>query len=147
MSKSAINIYFFILFAAMQFVACRQKSERTTFGEVCAKGNQARVELEGYLRLPGAPNAEMIPAPSFGYLLLVEKSNGTGAFLYALVGKGNAREPNRMRELPASYTYADFHVFADDGAEILSDERVKVTGEVIKEKNLCVLKIGKIETP
>jgi hypothetical protein len=53
-------------------------------------------------------------------LLLVENSNGTGGFIGVLA----------------------------NGTNLLKAEKsVKITGEILKEKNSCVLKIEKIETP
>jgi hypothetical protein len=129
--------------AASSLCACRGGGKAVAFADVCREEQHALVSLEGYLRLPVISEAGALPGSR--QLLLVEKANGAGGFLPVVAEDSQTGEPNHVAELPLSYTYKDFRIFTDDGAEVNADERLRVTGEVVKDFNLCALRIHRIE--
>lgn len=79
-------------------------------------------------------------------LIIVEKENGTGTFVNAVVRTTDSHEPNRIASLPSSYTYADLHIITDSGIETSLKDRLKITGRIAKDSKPCILEIEKIET-
>lgn len=128
---------------AASLCACRGGGKTVAFADVCREEPHALVSLEGYLRLPVV--SEGGGREGARQLLLVEKANGAGGFLPVVAQDSMTGEPNHVAELPLSYTYKDFRIFTDDGAEVNADERLRVTGEVVKGFNRCALNIHRIE--
>lgn len=131
--------------AVASFSGCREGAKAVSFADVCREEDHTVVSLEGYMRLPVLMD-EAGTVKGTRKLLLVEEENGTGGFLYVLAKDSRTVEPNRIAELPLSYTYKDFRIYTEDGRTVSSSERLRVTGEVFKELNSCVLKIQRIET-
>lgn len=154
MFKSRTKIYLFFFLAI--FPACRNASVKTTFAEICGNENFASVEIKGYLRLTETTDSGSDEKGFYKLdednervakkLILTEKQNGTGAFIYVSIDETDERKPNRIQSLPESYTYNDLHIFAADGAEIKSNQPVEVKGKIVKNENVCFLKIEKIES-
>lgn len=117
--------------------------------EACKQPENQAVKVEGYFRLsqtPGEPFASESNSPNY-ILLLVEKVNGTGAFVTAIVPVTNSRERNHMDTLPASYTYNDLHINTDSGKQVSAGDKVALTARIAKDSRSCVLNVEKIETP
>ena len=131
--------------AAASFCGCREGAKAVSFADVCREENHALVALEGYIRLP-ALMEERVTEKGSRQLLLVEKENGTGGFLPVMALDSKTKEPNRIAELPLTYTYKDLRIYTEDGTTVSSNERLRVTGEVVKDLNSCVLKVQRIET-
>lgn len=125
------------------------KSEPIAIGEVCRNEAGKIVTVEGYLRLPEATGPESTGGdPRDTYtLLLVERPNGTGGFLITNIKATSAREPNRIGNLPLSYTYDNLRVFTDRGNTVSARDRIAVTGKVAKSSDGCELDVLKIDEP
>ncbi|CAN5413690.1 hypothetical protein BH10ACI2_BH10ACI2_00720 [soil metagenome] len=133
---------------AILAAGCNSVQKRVAMADVCQKDQGSIVSVEGYLRLPILNNEESRDEESQNTytLLLVERPNGTGGFLTTSTRATVTNEPNRIRDLPVSYTYNDFSVFTDTGQVASADDRVIVTGHVYRNAKPCILKIDKIET-
>ena len=131
--------------AVASLCSCREGAKVVSFADVCREENHALVALEGYIRLPALMEERGLEKGS-RQLLLVEKENGTGGFLPVMTQDSETKEPNRIAHLPLSYTYKDLRIYTEDGSTVTSNDRLRVTGEVVKDLNSCVLKIQKIET-
>lgn len=132
--------------AVASLCGCREGAKAVSFADVCREENHALVALEGYMRLPVLME-ERVLEQGTRQLLLVEKENGTGGFLPIMAQDSKTKEPNRIAELPLSYTYKDLRIYTEDGSTVSASERLRVTGEVVKDLNSCVLKVQRIETP
>jgi len=133
--------------AILFITSCGDGSVMMPVSEVCRNPERSRVRVRGYLRLPISQELvvrEPVRAEE-QRLIIVEKSNGTGAFVSTTALTTNSAEPNRIGSLPISYTYDDLHIFTDSGRQVSADEVVNVTGEVMKTEVRCVLKVTKIE--
>ena len=134
--------------AAVLIAGCNSSARRVVLSDVCQSEQGNVISVEGYLRLPILNHDESSDSESQNSykLLLVERPNGTGGFLTTSTRATVTNEPNRIRDLPVSYTYNDFQVFTNTGEAASADDRVIVTGEVRRDIKPCVLRIDKIET-
>ena len=129
--------------------SCGMAPATVAVHEVCRQADDKRVLVEGYLRPRQSSDQELTdPAAANRYnMLLVEKSSGTGAFITVLIEGTGSHEPNRMDKLPISYTYNDVRINTSSGQQVTADERLLITGSVMKESKPCVLQVEKIDTP
>lgn len=119
MKKKDLAIFIFLFTASAFLSTCQKSGKSVNFANVCQAENHSIVEIKGFLYLPKA-TSPATPDLTPHQLLLVENKNGTGGFIE----------------------------IANNESDIFpSKDGVKITGEILKEKNMCVLKINKIETP
>ena len=105
--------------------------------------------VEGYLRLPMSTDS---PARTSNrlkeqMLIIVEKINGTGSFLTAAVRTSDSSERNHITTLPLSYTYADLQIITDSGSLVTADDKVRVSGRIVRDARECVLEVETIRSP
>ncbi len=140
----------FLAFLPLIYVGCSSSPVESAVANVCVSEDASLVRTRGYLRLPMATDVilrEPVPAEERRKLIVVEKPNGTGAFVTAFVTSTDRGEPNRVGVMPASYTYNDLHVYSNAGKVISPDEPVLVTGRVKKSAANCTLDVEEIEIP
>lgn len=132
----------------MLSISCVRQPTAVALQDTCKQTDKQFVKIEGYFRLPEStdPLKQAGEHPGTQALLLVEKGNGTGSFVKAMVTMTSNKERNRLDTLPVSYTYDDLHIYTDSGARASPDEKIMVTGEVSRETIPCVLQVEKIET-
>lgn len=136
--------------AVMSQIACLYSANESAVAEICNNADRSLVRTRGFLRLPMATDlvlTEPAPVEKYSKLIVVEKQNGTGAFVTALVASTEREEPNHVGVLPASYTYKDLHIYTSRGQTITPDDAVLVTGRILKQDTRCALEVEKIETP
>lgn len=133
----------------MGLLSCGMAPATVAVHEVCRQPDNKRVSVEGYLRLRQSSEQETSDtgATNRYNLLLVEKSSGTGAFIAVSIPGTGSHEPNRIEELPVSYTYKDVRINTNSGKQVTTDDRLIITGSVMKESKPCVLQVDKIDTP
>lgn len=143
-----VKIYFGIAMMAA-LCSCGNTPVTVAVHDVCRQSDNKRVSVEGYLRLRQSSEQETsdITATKHYNLLLVEKSSGTGAFITVSIPGTDSKEPNRIDELPVSYTYNDVKINTNSGKQVTSDDRLLITGSVSKESKSCILQVDKIDTP
>ena len=145
-----VKIYLAIAIAiATAICSCGITPATVAVHEVCRQTDRKRVSVEGYLRLRQSSEQETSDTSNAKLynLLLVEKSSGTGAFITVSIPGTGSHEPNRIDELPVSYTYNDVRIYTDSGKQVTTDDRLVITGSVMKESKPCVLQVDKIDTP
>lgn len=148
MMSLTVKIYLGIAMMAV-CCSCGNTPATVAINEVCRQKENGRVSVEGYLRLRQSSEQELasqMDANRYN-LLLVEKSSGTGAFITVAIPGTGSHEPNRIDELPVSYTYNDVRINTNSGKQVTTDNRLLMTGSVVKESKSCVLQVDKIDTP
>lgn len=136
--------------AMMGFLcSCGRAPSTVPVHEVCRQTDNGRVSVEGYLRLRQSSEQEITDQSGTNRynLLLVEKSSGTGAFIAVSIPGTGSHEPNRIDELPISYTYNDVRINTSFGKQVTTDDRLIITGNVMNDLKPCVLQVEKIDTP
>ncbi|CAN5418400.1 hypothetical protein BH10ACI3_BH10ACI3_16520 [soil metagenome] len=140
-----------MVIAALVLLAssCGMTAQKVALNQMCQQPDNALIRTEGFFRLPQTSDrSDMTDIEPDRYrLLLVEKSNGAGAFITAIVGGTDTKERNRIDMLPVSYTYNDFHINTDAGTQLSARDKVAVAGRVLKDSRPCVLRVERIETP
>ncbi len=123
MIKSRIN-FLLIFFALAIFSNCAEKTGKIAgFSDVCRMEDHEIVEMEGFLHLQKSSDSTSAFLSS-NQFLLVENQNGSGGFIEILMFDTNRKDQ-----------------------QFSNENRVKITGEVIKEEKSFHLKIVKIEAP
>ncbi len=116
------NSLFILIFPVglIFFAGCGKRENPVTFETVCREKNEKEVELSGFLLKTSANGFTETNFETSQSFLLVEHKNGTGGFIKVVVNK---------EEIPKT------------------TETVKIVGKVLKNEDLCVLQVEKIETP
>lgn len=145
------NVIILVMSAAVSWLSssCRSHPASAMISDICRQPDRSSVQTIGYVRLPIAEDGVLRKTDSDREQLLIiaENENGTGTFVNAVVSTTDGLEPNRMRSLPLSYTYADLHIITDSGVEASMKDPLKITGRIAKDPRPCILTIEKIETP
>ena len=129
--------------------ACGRQISAVAVGDACQKAGGSVVMVEGYLRLPMSTDSPARTSNSLNeqMLIIVEKINGTGSFLTAAVRTSDSSERNHITTLPLSYTYADLHIITDSGSRVTADDKVRVSGRIVRDARECVLEVETIRSP
>ena len=136
------------LLATLIAFSCGSRVKSVALGNVCQEPVDGRVRVEGYVRLPQVSDWAADKDDSGEYrLLLVEKSNGGGSFITATISATDSHEPNRIDVLPTSYTYDDVRINTDSRRTVSTDQRLALTGSVMKDTKPCILRIEKVDMP
>lgn len=137
-----------LFLSAVIFAACAKTGEPSIVADVCQMDDGTLVAVEGFLILPNFMNTLVSPKTgNTSYeLFLAAQPDGKSPTVKTTVFGTRSNEPNRIAELPAEgYTQKDLRIFTDTGETIGSPDRVRVTGEISRNTNSCILKIRKIE--
>jgi hypothetical protein len=117
-----------------------------TFGNICQQAPEARVAVNGYLRLPmlgvTCKSGRCVIAFYAG-------PGGKGPWIGAEV-RNTARPDSGVNaiEMPAkTYRVEDLRVHLKDGRVVGQDQMVRLTGEVRKIGNSCRIEVDVIEVP
>jgi len=143
-----------LLLSAAIFAACAKTGEPTTVADACQKNDGTLVAVEGFLLLPNFMNQEINPETELTIyeLFLAAQPDGKSQSIKTSVFGTRSNKTNRIAELPPEgYTQKDLLIFTDTGETVGSFDRVRITGELSKNKigneKPCILKIEKIEKP
>ncbi len=137
-----------IIAAAACGISCFSSTRSLAVGEVCGEKDNTHVRVEGFFRLPQAADwvADNGTGSSEYRLIFVEKLTGGGSFIKATIPGTLSHEPNRIEDLPASYTYDDLKINTSSGKTVSADEKLTVVGTVSNGSKPCILQVEKIES-
>ena len=144
------NLTLVLLLSAVIFAACAKTGEPSTVADVCRMDDGTLVAVEGFLLPPNFMNTLVSQKTGITTyeLFLAAQPDGKSASIKTSVSGTRSNEVNRIAELPPEgYTQRDLRIFTDTGETVGSPDRVRITGEISKSTNLCILKIYKIEKP
>ena len=144
------NLTLVLLLSAVIFAACAKTGEPSTVAAACQMDDGTLVAVEGFLLLPNFTNTLISPKTGITTyeLFLAAQPDGKSASIKTSVSGTRGNEANHIAELPPDgYTQKDLRIFTDAGETVGSPDRVRITGEISKSANSCILKIYKIEKP
>lgn len=143
-----------IIVVCMLIVSCSKKGEPATVADVCEMQDGTLVAVEGFLQLPNFLQAKTDPETEvtiYELFLAAQPDDQSPAVTTRIPGTRGSRT-NRIAELPTDgYTRRDLRIFTASGETVGSSDRVRVTGELWKQRSgaeqPCILKTERIERP
>jgi len=121
--------------------------------DVCSQAEGTKAVLQGYLSLPKTIDTIQLrkggAITAVGYqLFLMTKADATGDAVKVTIWTSDKSEPNKIKPLPANYSWNDLLVYTKKGQEVTAGKEIKVTGETVPdEKTKCSVSVTKIEVP
>jgi hypothetical protein len=143
-----------IMAVCVLIASCSKKGELSTVADVCEMEDGTLVAVEGFLQLPNFLQAKTDPETEvtiYELFLAAQPDDQSPAVTTRISGTRGSRT-NRIAELPVDgYTRRDLRIFTASGETVGSSDRVRVTGELWKQRSgaeqPCILKTETIEKP